>query len=79
MPISTLVKRAYFGVKIGDQNKQRASHVTCKTSVKHLRHWNNEKMRSLQFGVSMVWREPKNYHDDCYIFMVNIKGINRNN
>ena len=27
----------------------------------------------------MVWREPKNHHDDCYFCMVNITGINRNN
>jgi hypothetical protein len=27
----------------------------------------------------MVWREPKNYLDDCYYCIVNIIGINRNN
>jgi len=24
----------------------------------------------------MVWREPQIHHDDCYFFMVNIKGYN---
>ena len=27
----------------------------------------------------MVWREPKNYFDDCYFYAVNIISINRNN
>ncbi|KAI6658271.1 hypothetical protein LOD99_15545 [Oopsacas minuta] len=25
----------------------------------------------------MVWREPKNHHDDCYFCMVNMSGWNR--
>ena len=25
----------------------------------------------------MVWREPKNHHDDCYFCAVNVKGFNR--
>ena len=81
-PISAFVKRAYFtyfGVRVGDQDKQWAPHIACKTCVEHLRQWINGKRQSLQFGVPMVWREPKNHHDDCYFCMVNIKGINRNN
>ena len=81
-PISAFVKRAYFtyfGVRVEDQDKQWAPHIACKTCVEHLRQWINGKRRSLQYGVPMVWREPKNHHDDCYFCMVNIKGINRNN
>ena len=80
-PISDFMKRAYlayFGVKLGDQDKQWAPHIVCKTCVEHLRQWTVGKRCSLQFGVPMVWREPKNHHDDCYFCMVNIKGINRN-
>jgi hypothetical protein len=29
-----------------------------------------------KFGVPMMWREPKNHHDDCYFCMVNTKGLN---
>ena len=29
------------------------------------------------FGVSMVWRELKNYHGDCYFCMVVISGWNQ--
>ena len=81
-PISAFVKRAYFhyfGVRVGDQDKQWAPHIVCRTCVEHLRQWINGKRQSLQFGVPMVWREPKNHHDDCYFCMVDIKGINRNN
>ena len=81
-PISAFVKRAYFtyfGVRVGDQDKQWAPHIACKTYVEHLHQWINGKRRSLQFGVPTVWREPKNHHDDCYFCMVNIMGINRNN
>jgi hypothetical protein len=33
----------------------------------------------LKFGVSMVWREPKNHFNDCYFRIVNIIGIIQNN
>ena len=69
----------YFGVRVGDQDKQWAPHIACKTCVEHLHQWINGKRRSLQFDVPMIWREPKNHHDDCYFCMINIKGINHNN
>ena len=46
-PISTLVKRAYFSVKIADQEKQWISHIACKTFGKHLSQWSNGKRPSL--------------------------------
>lgn len=79
--VTDFVKRAYlgyFGVKLGDQDKSWAPHTVCKTCTEHLRQWTNGN-RSLKFGVPMVWREPKNHHDDCYFCLVNITGINRNN
>lgn len=81
-PISEFVKRAYvgyFGVKLGDQDKQWAPHIVCKTCIEQLRHWTNGKRSCLKFGVPMVWREQINHFDDCYFCMVNIIGTNRNN
>ena len=31
----------------------------------------------MRFGVSMVWREPKNYHKNCYFCMVDMCGSNQ--
>ena len=80
--VTDFVKKAnlgYFGVKLGDQDKSWAPHIVCKTCTEHLRQWTNGNRKCLKFGVPMVWREPKNHHDDCYFCLVNITGINRNN
>lgn len=78
--ITDFVKQAYlayFGIKLGDQDKHWAPHKVCKRCVESLRLWTNGKRRGLNFGVPMVWREPKNHHNDCYFCMVNVKGFNR--
>ena len=68
---------AYFGVKIGDQDKAWAPHIVCKICTEHLRQWNKGKRRSLKFGVSMIWREPTNHFDDCYFCLTKITGIKK--
>ena len=35
------------------------------------------KVSYMRFGVPMVWREPQNHHDDCYICMVDMTGWNQ--
>jgi hypothetical protein len=60
---------AYFGLKLGDQEKSFAPHVCCKTCVEGLRRWRNKKQNSLPFGVPMVWREGKDHSTDCYFCM----------
>nr|CAH7728148.1 unnamed protein product [Callosobruchus chinensis] len=80
--ITEFVKQAYlayFGVKLGDQDKTWAPHLVCKTCTEQLRQWTTGKRKCLKFGVPMVWREPKNHVDDCYFCLANIHGINRNN
>ena len=80
--ITDFVKRAYlryFGVKLGDQDKVWAPHIVCKTCTEHLRQWKNGNRCYLKVGVPMVWREPRNHHDDCYFCLVNIVGINQKN
>ena len=43
--ITDFVKKAYhayFGVKLGDQDKPFALHVSCKTCVENLRNWRDK-------------------------------------
>lgn len=71
--------RAYFGMKLGDQEKSWAPHVACKTCVEGLRNWSKGLKKSLSFGIPMIWREPRNHVDDCYFCMVNISGYSTKN
>jgi hypothetical protein len=44
---------AYFGVKLGEQDKSWVPHkVVC---VEDLRKWSKGKKRALRFGVPMIW------------------------
>ena len=65
---------AYFGIKLVDQEKSLAPHKVCKHSTETLRFWTHGKVSSMRFGVSMVWRELKNHHDDCYFCMADMSG-----
>ena len=67
--ITTFVKNvyyAYFGVKLGDQDKAWAPHKVCRNCVFSLRQWSIGKQKSLAFGVPMVWREPNGHGKKCY-------------
>ena len=68
---------AYFGMKLGDQDKQWAPHKVCKNCTDTLRLWTQGKVKAMRFGVLMVWRSPENHHDDSYFCMVNMSGWNR--
>lgn len=78
--ITDFVKKsyhAYFGVKLGDQDKPFAPHICCKSCVEGLRAWKNKTRKSLPFGIPMVWREGKDHTTDCYFCMTDLKGVNR--
>lgn len=78
--INSFVKKAYFeyfGVKLGDQSKYWAPHVVCNMCMTNLRQWSCGKRASMGFGIPMVWREPKNHHDDCYFCLSDVKGYNK--
>ena len=66
---------AYFGLKLGDQDKAFAPHMCCKTCVEALRFWSKKKIKSLPFGIPMVWREGKDHVTDCYFRMTNLQGM----
>ena len=69
---------AYFGIKLGDQDKPWALLVVCKTCVKRLRQWTSGTRQSMGFGIPMVWRESTNHVDDCYFCSINVTGVNKN-
>ena len=70
---------AYFGIKLGDQDKVWAPHMVCKTCTENLRRWTKGKKSCLKFGIPMVWREPTNHVTDCYFCAIDVTGINRKN
>ena len=65
---------AYFGVKLGDQDKPWAPHRVCASCVSILSLWTKGK-KHFTFGVPIVWREPKNHSDNCYLCSVNVSGL----
>ena len=66
----------YFGLKLGG-SRQAMNHKVCKNCTDIVRLWTQGKVKAMQFGVPMVWRSPKNHHDDCYFCMVSMTGWNR--
>ena len=70
---------AYFGVKIGDQDKSWAPHGFCLGYVEGLRMCSKGKVKSFCFGVPMIWREARSHSDDCYYCSCNVQGYSTNN
>ncbi|XP_076056096.1 uncharacterized protein LOC143034074 [Oratosquilla oratoria] len=68
--------RAYFGIRIGDQDKPWAPHITCVNCFSGLCHWSKGNRKSMPFGIPMVWREPTIHLEDCYFCMVKPLGRN---
>lgn len=65
---------AYFGCKIGDQDKPWAPHYCCCDCTNDLNLWFSGKKNSLKFAIPMIWREQKDHHTDCYFCITDIKG-----
>jgi hypothetical protein len=73
------VHYAYFGVKLGDEDKSWAAQKVCFVCAEDLRKWSIGKKKTFRFCVTMIWREPKNHSDDCYFCCCNIKCYNSKN
>ena len=65
---------AYFGVRLGDQDKRWAPHRFCASCVFILSLWTKGE-KHFTFEVPMVWREPKNHSDGSYFCSVNVSGM----
>ena len=75
--ITDFVKKAnlaYFGVKLGDQDKNWAPHQVCRICAENLTEWTRQK-KTIRFAVPMVWREQANHVEDCYFCMTNVAGF----
>lgn len=70
---------AYFGMKLGDQDKPWAPHKVCSICDEELRQWSQGEKKMFRFGIPMVWREPKNHTNDCYFCFCNVQGFNFKN
>ena len=57
---------------INDQDKPWAPHVICGSCRSNLEGWLRGSGKVMSVAVPRVWREPQNYHDDCYFCMINI-------
>ena len=76
--VTPLIKNAYyayFGVKLGDQDKTWAPHKVCISYMSTFSLWMKGK-KHFSFGVPMVWREPQNHLSDCYFCAVKTTGKN---
>ena len=69
--------KAYFGIKLGAQDKSWAPHKVFKHCTKTLHFCDQDKVSSMLFEFPMVWREPKNHHHDYYFCMVDMSGWNQ--
>lgn len=63
---------AYFGVKVGDQDKTWAPHVCCGSCRSNLEGWFRGTRSAMPFAIPRIWREPQNHYDDCYFCLVDL-------
>ncbi len=70
---------AYFGMKLGDQDKSWAPHKVYVQCLHDLSLWLKGKKTALRFGIPMTWSETKNHSDDCYFCSCHVRGYNRKN
>ncbi|KAJ8887560.1 hypothetical protein PR048_013776 [Dryococelus australis] len=67
--ISLIVKKAYkhyFGMELGDQDKNWAPHICCATCYVNFINWWICKGNSMLFAAPMSWREPKDHKHIVY-------------
>jgi hypothetical protein len=51
----------YFVIPLDKNNKSWAPNCVCKSCVEYLRLWNRGKRSTFKFGISAIWRVPKNH------------------
>ncbi|KAK2709352.1 hypothetical protein QYM36_013126 [Artemia franciscana] len=69
--------KAYFEVKLGDQDKSWVPRTVCKTCLEYLWQWTKGVKTSLKVGISIVRREPLDYASDYYFCAIDTTSISR--
>jgi len=70
---------AYFGCRLGDQEKKWAPHIICSACSNGLHDWLNGRKASMRFAIPVIWRVPRDHHSDCYFCCVNTDGFSVKN
>ncbi|GBM31485.1 hypothetical protein AVEN_141184-1 [Araneus ventricosus] len=65
----------YFGCQVSEQDKPWASRSCCTQCARNLGAWVKGTRKRMSFATSMIWCEPKNHIDECYICIAKIKGF----
>ena len=63
---------AYFGMKMGDQDKSWAPHFCCGNCRFTLEGWMRGSRKCMPFVIPRIWRKPTNHHNNCYFCKVDI-------
>lgn len=63
---------AYFGVPVGDQDKNWAPHVVCGCCRSTLEAWYRGESRKMKFAVPRIWREPTDHLNNCYFCVAEV-------
>ena len=77
-PLVKNIYHAYVGMKLGDQDKKWARHITCGSCNQNLTQHIKGK-RHLPFAIPMIWREPRDHTSDCYFCMTVVAGFSAKN
>lgn len=79
-PVNDTIRAAYFdyfNIHL-NQDRKFVPNFICGSCRIGLHRWTRDEGR-LQFGIPMIWREPKNHTDDCYFCATNINGFSMKN
>ena len=59
-------------MNMGNQDKSWTPLFCCGSCTSTLEGWVRGSRKCMPFAIPRIWREPANYHDNCYFCMVDI-------
>lgn len=80
-PINAIVKnlyKLYFGMEIEHQEMCWVPHNICTLCRSNLTKWTKNEGH-LSFGKPMIWRDPIDHQNNCYICLTHVFGYSKKN